>query len=566
VTKIAAGEVIERPASVVKELLENALDAGATRVAIDVEQGGVELIRVVDNGCGILPDDLPLAFASHATSKLADADDLFRVRSLGFRGEALASIGGVAQVTLQSRAAGAACGAEVACRGGTLSAVRPWNGAPGTRVEVRHLFYNTPVRRKFLRSAGTEMGHVSEAVTRLALAFPAVTWTLTHNGRSVFEVPVSAGLAERIGLFFGREVRDKLIPIEARQGEVRLFGFIADPACDRGNPRTQYLFVNSRWVRDRALSHALHEAYRGLLMVGRYCVAFLFLELPPDQVDVNVHPTKSEVRFRDSQPLYHLVLATVREALRRADLTATLQAPPWPVQPTRPPEAPRTQPPAPAHGPAPAESAPAPPRASTPAQALLTPETGHPPKAIQLHDSYLVVETADGMLVIDQHALHERILYEQWKARLGAGQVESQRLLVPEPVDLPPVQAAAALEHRAMLARIGLGVEEFGGTTVLVTSYPAILRRCAPAELLRTAVEHLAGADRAPTADRLLDDLLRLMACRAAIKAGDHLGAEEIAALMEHRHLADHTHHCPHGRPTALLFSKQELDRQFKRT
>src|SRR5947209_6170110 len=325
VSQIAAGEVIERPSSVVKELLENAIDAGSRRIDVEVEQGGVELIRVADDGCGIEPDDLDLAFQSHATSKLQDADDLFRIGTLGFRGEALASVGGVARVTLQSRPPERPCGAEVTCHGGHLSVVRAWNGAPGTRVEVRHLFYNTPVRRKFLRTTATEMGHVCESFTRLALAYPSLHLKLTHNGKLVYEVPATAGLLDRIGLFFGADVRERLYEVQAEQGRTTLAGYLADPACERGHARMQYLFVNGRWVRDRSLSHALQEGFRGLLMTGRYAVAFLFLELPPDQVDVNVHPTKTEVRFRDGQSLYHLMLGGVRERLRAADLTARLR-------------------------------------------------------------------------------------------------------------------------------------------------------------------------------------------------------------------------------------------------
>src|SRR5438067_2019333 len=327
VTKIAAGEVIERPASRVKELLENAIDAGARRIEIDLEQGGAELIRVVDDGCGSEPDALPLAFASHATSKLRDADDLFRIGTLGFRGEALASISGVAQVTLQSRPPERPDGAELTCHGGQLAPVRSWNGSPGTRIEVRHLFYNTPVRRKFLRTTATEVGHVCEAVTRLALSYPTLHLVLRHNGKLVHEVPGTAGLSDRIRLFFGAEVADRLYQLETGQGPVRLRGYVADPSCERGNAKLQYLFVNGRCVRDRSLGHALQEGFRGLLMTGRYAVAFLFLELPPEAVDVNVHPTKSEVRFRDGQALYHLVLSAVRERLRLADLTPRLHAP-----------------------------------------------------------------------------------------------------------------------------------------------------------------------------------------------------------------------------------------------
>ncbi len=608
ITKIAAGEVIERPASVVKELLENSLDAGGTRIDIDVEEGGAELIRVADNGGGIHPDDLLLAFSNHATSKLATADDLFCVRTMGFRGEALASIGGVAQVTLQSRTPSAPIGAELVCHGGVLTGPRPWNGAPGTRIEVRHLFYNTPVRRKFLRAPATEIGHICETVTRTALARPGLHLTLRHNGKAVYEVPAAAGLLDRVGLFFGKEVRAGLYAMDANQGPAHLYGFIADPGCDRGNGKLQYLFLNGRWIRDRSLLHALQEGYRGLLMTGRYAVALLFLDLPPDQVDVNVHPTKAEVRFRDANALYRLVLATVRNRLAEEKLVARLQAPasgPVFAFPSAPNGSALHEPRAAEHAPSlfsqpgfPAYSKhPAPPVTTVPQDggplapredsappaepeaphtappsdgtALAEPPDSPPPaaemKALQLHNAYLVLETPEGMLVIDQHALHERILFEQIKQRVAVGSLESQQLLIPEPVDLPAEQAALLLEQRVALATLGLGVENFGGGTVLVTRYPALLGKRSPSAILRSVVDHLAGRERLPTREQLLSDLMSLMACHAAVRAGDSLNAEEIAALVAQRHLAADAHHCPHGRPTALLFTRQDLDRQFRR-
>jgi DNA mismatch repair protein MutL len=586
VNQIAAGEVIERPASVVKELLENSVDAGSTRIDIEVEQGGTEVIRVVDDGCGICADDLPLAFASHATSKLRDAGDLFHIATLGFRGEALASIGGVAQVTLQSRPPDEERGAQMCCNGGDMTPVRPWNGAPGTRIEVRHLFFNTPVRRKFLRATSTEMGHVSEAFTRLALAHArphgkALHLTLRHNNKPVYDVPASAALRDRLGLFFGPEVSEQLYEVRCAAGPATLTGYIADPACERGTARTQYLFVNGRWVRDRSLGHALQEAYRGLLMTGRYAVAFLFLELPPDLVDVNVHPTKCEVRFRDAQALHHLVFSAVRQRLRDENLTARLQVPstvlptapvalpsepspfapgPWSLAPPPPPAPPLpflSAPPAPVAAPAPAPAA-------HPALPPNLPAPG-PSKVIQLYDAYLVVETEQGMLVIDQHALHERILFEQLKRRVRSGPLETQRLLIPEPVDLSAEQAARVLEQREALSELGLGVEDFGGGTVLLTSYPALLGRRTPQSVLRAVVDHLTSKEQVPSREVLFNDLLSLMACHAAVRAGDRLTPEEMEALIAQRALADDTHHCPHGRPTALLFSRHDLDRQFRR-
>lgn len=592
ITKIAAGEVIERPASVVKELLENSLDAGATRIDIDIEEGGSELIRVVDNGHGIHPDDLELAFSNHATSKLANADDLFAVRTMGFRGEALASIGGVAQVTLQSRQPDTEAGSEIIAKGGELSPIRVWNGTPGTRIEVRHLFYNTPVRRKFLRSPSTEMGHICEIFTRIALARPGIHLALKHNGKKVYEVTASSDLPERIGVFFGNEVRQQLYAIDVHQGPAHLFGYVADPACERGNAKAQYLFLNGRWIRDRSLGHALQEGYRGLLMTGRYAVAFLFLELPPDQVDVNVHPTKAEVRFRDANALYTLVLSAVRQRLTEQNLTSRMQPPspghfsngggpayftPRPVEATpslfaKPGFPSFTKHPAAMTPPGAAMQENASPTAvqDYPATSEMTPWDHAAPapevlNAIQVHNTYLVVETSDGMLVIDQHALHERVLFEQIKERLRQGTLESQQLLIPEPIELSAEQAALVLEQRIALGELGLGIEPFGGNTVLVTRYPAILGRRPPTEILQRVVDHLMSKERLPTREQLLSDLMSLMACHAAVRSGDPLTSDEIAALVEMRHLSNDTHHCPHGRPTALLFTRQELDRQFRR-
>ena len=326
VNKIAAGEVIERPASVVKELVENALDAGAARVDVSIQQGGIELIRVVDNGSGIAAEELELAVASHATSKIAEIDDLFRVGTLGFRGEALASIAAVSRLTIRSRTPHDQGGSEIEVVGGQASAVAPCGCAVGTQVEVRNLFFNTPVRRKFLRTTQTELGHASEALTRLALAMPDRHFTLRHNDRAMLDLP-AGGWSERIARCCGRELAESLIWIESSDGEVGLSGYVAHPSQSRSNNRMQYLFLNGRHIRDRALQHALGEAYRGLLMTGRYPIAFLALRMPPEMVDVNVHPTKLEVRFQDSGRLYSQLLATLRTKFLSTDLTTRVESP-----------------------------------------------------------------------------------------------------------------------------------------------------------------------------------------------------------------------------------------------
>jgi len=686
VNKIAAGEVIERPASVVKELMENSVDAGATRIDVAIEQGGLELIRVADDGRGIVADELTLAVASHATSKLRDGDDLFRVATLGFRGEALASIAEVSRLVLRSRTDESTAGAQLEVAAGHSLGVAPCGCPRGTTVEVRQLFYNTPVRRKFLRGTQTEMGHIGEAFTRLALANPHIHCTLRHNDRVLHDLPPTDDLRSRVANFFGADLARDLIAVESVDGEVRLAGYAANPTHSRGNPRMQYLFLNGRAIRDRALQHALGEAYRGLLLVGRYPIAFLSIDMPAEQVDVNVHPTKLEVRFQESGRLYSQLLGTLRTQFLKTDLTVHVQ-PPAADEGAAAHDSGRAEQlrrelvdwakgqlagslPAAAGGsmdgvgraggqslldlprvdaprsplelvslgrrwqgvglaaddePEPAELAQwgaegegrgsigavagaaalagtgtagtgaasdwmggnlaggAFGAAAVPGAGLLSAEAlaagGVDPRArvpaLQIHNRYLITESEEGVVVIDQHALHERILYEHLREKVLAGALESQTLLVPEPVDLGPAEAAAALGARDVLARLGVIVEPFGGDTVLVSSYPAMLANLNLAEILRAMVDRLlvseagTGDERSQGAELtrrdVLDELLHMISCKAAIKAGDRLTPEEIAALLQQRHLARDTHHCPHGRPTALVFTREELDRQFKR-
>src|SRR3954453_11022844 len=327
IKQIAAGEGVERPASVVKELLENAIDAGATGIDVTVERGGKDLIRVADNGNGMSPEDLPLAFLPHATSKLTEAEDLFRIATLGFRGEALAAIAEVSKVRCQSRQAEAAEGSEIAIDAGVSSPIRACGGPPGTVVEVRNLFFNTPVRRTFLKSDSTEAGHVAEMFTRVALAYPTVHHVFRSGGKVVYDLPAVTGIKERVAVSCGQELADSLLWVESRVEDIHLWGYVAHPSQSRSNVKGQFLFVGGRYVRDRSLGHALTEAFRGLLMVGRQPVAFLHLDLPPDQVDVNVHPTKVEVRFRDSPRIYSQLFSTIRNTFLSSDLHSRLQAP-----------------------------------------------------------------------------------------------------------------------------------------------------------------------------------------------------------------------------------------------
>ena len=637
--QIAAGEVIERPASVVKELMENAVDSGATRIDVTASGGGGELIRVVDNGCGIASDQLPLALACHATSKLETADDLFRIGTMGFRGEALASIAEVSRLMIRSRTADSQGGAEIQCNGGTISEVSPCGCPVGTTTEARNLFFNMPVRRKGLRNPQTEFGHIKEAFIRVALAMPQLDLTLNNGNKTVFDLSGSEPWQERIGRLFGRDLSDNLIWVESEDGDVRLCGYVAHPSHSRANNQMQYLFLNGRFIRDRSLQHALREAYRGLLLTGRFPVAFINLAMPPEQVDVNVHPTKIEVRFQNSSRHYSQLLSTLRTKFLSTDLHARIRSEEnndpsgahdedhagrlrrelvdWAKGevaevtrgetpssyrqvsfPMRESESSasvstggsleinrlgKTWEAAGRHA---SESPSILPHRCDSAHTQLHGQHSHiqgqsqicdnpncpaggvvnaNAKAVQVHNRYILAESEDGVMIVDQHALHERILYEQLRDRIAAGAIETQKLLVPEPVDLTPGESAVALQHRDLLARLGMNIEPFGGDTVLVAGYPAMLANINPAEILRALIEQiLAGGKNIEPAD-VLEELLHTIACKAAIKAGDHLSPSEVASLLEQRHLVKDAHHCPHGRPAALMFSKEELDKQFKR-
>lgn len=662
ISKIAAGEVVERPSSAVKEMLENSLDAQAQNITLELREGGRDFIRIVDDGVGIPADELPLAVASHATSKLTSADDLFRVQTLGFRGEAVASIAGVSEFRMLSRPKDQPTGAMIEVHHGEVQPVRECGCPFGTQVEVRNLFASVPVRRKFLKSKQTELGHVTEAVTRIALAFPHVGLKVIHNDRTVLERPAGLDRRTTIANLFGSQVADSLMPVELERDGYSVRGFAVAPDVDRPNSRCQYLFVNGRFIRDRSLGHAITEAYRGLIMTGRYPIVFLFVNMPADQVDVNVHPTKIEVRFQDPNRLYSLLLSALRTRFLASDLTPKLKAPRpsaaaeqsqarrdaineqfslstgaeeaqadlfaddrRPLPPTEEPIAPiertvmpslppviapsrpqkddgiarpsetslpdRTPfvapPPIPSQVPTPPPPitdwnrsplptpGPVPTPTSTSAPSLVA--TSREPfngqartdgpvlRALQIHNSYLVVEVPDGMLLVDQHALHERILYERLRQQVARQGVEVQNLLVPEPVELSTLQVGLLMEQREVLAEMGLLVEEFGNQCVLLQGFPAILRKIRPEPLLREIAGHLEEAGKVPSSDQLLEDLLNMAACKAAVKAGDPLTDEEIRELLRERHLVDDSHHCPHGRPTILHFTLRELEKQFKR-
>lgn len=802
INKIAAGEVVERPANVVKELVENSVDAGAKRIEIIVEKSGSDLIKIVDNGCGIAAEQLVLALSPHSTSKVVEAEDLFRIHTLGFRGEALASIAEISQLVLSSRTADSEAGAQIRSDGGVFDEIVPCGRPVGTTVEARNIFFNVPARRKFLKSPTTEFGHISEAVVRIALPRPDVHFILKHNGRTVYDLPATNDRKERIGRVFGSDVATRLVEIESEYKNVKVTGFVGLPDLSRGSQSLQYIFLNGRHIRDRALQHALTEAYRGLLVSGRHPVAFLNIATPPDFVDVNVHPSKLEVRFVDGQAIYASVLGAIRDKFLRSDLTSrpneaeldvaarrtqnafakdvaqerspsvatpnrpTLAAVPvsetpanepnaevrelrfvpdvdsrdpiaaldesvaeerrrdvlgWLTgksksnaarsnepsptsQPTQTPpsalhESPKTPnlshsdvidaanaaldeaaaldapqvdafperrptpptlgfgiggasefrkfpplaPSSSARGDSPqtsstvqtpeptfkagtfggtrdfnapvADKSPESPNSTQPNAD--SPEKAETPKStqpqffnaddladpaptnvslrervaannagrfrpnvplenqvaynaagkpvVQICRRYLAMEAKGGLAVVDQHALHERILYERLKANFSAGKLDAQRLLVPEVVDLTPTEHPIALENRELFANLGILVDDFGGTSVVVNGYPAILRAAAPSEIFLAALATLQrNRGKIERAD-LLDESLKQMACKAAIKAGDSLRPDAIVELIAAAEEELQSHHCPHGRPSTLVFSAQEIDKLFKR-
>jgi DNA mismatch repair protein MutL len=612
VNRIAAGEVIERPASVVKELVENALDAGAMNIVVEVEDGGRELIRVMDDGAGIPAEELPLAFASHATSKLQSDEDLFAINTMGFRGEALASIGAVSHARILSRTAASSGSAhEIFNRGGAISDVQAAAGNVGTTIEIRNLFFNTPARRKFMKGSATEFGYISETLLRTALPQPNVSVKLLHNGRAALDLPATTE-DERLLAAWPKEFREQRLPIKSRDAEVRLRGIIGLPETARPTAKYQHIFLNGRPIRDKFIQHALREAYRGLTEPGRHPSAILLLELPPGDVDVNVHPTKAEVRFRDSGRIHGLVQAVVREKLlasdlspvavpmrtdvderRRLDMQSKLAAffrgespvahPASPDTPGATRDESLTFLPPPQTSPSfefdtsrssiagkdePAlQDSSASLSNDSAANVSESVATNRPSsQAIQLHNSYLVAQSEDGLVIIDQHALHERIMFEELLARLTRGPLESQRLLIPATLAASSRQLAMLDQIQSLLQRLGIEISSFGPTTIAVQSFPSFLERLDPAEFVRELLERGEQELLDLHEEALLHKILDMMACKAAVKAGDSLSPLEIDALLARRELVERSSNCPHGRPTTLRLSLKDLEKQFKRT
>lgn len=615
INQIAAGEVVERPASVVKELVENAIDAGASRVDIDLEEGGVRLIRIRDNGSGIAPEQLPLAVSRHATSKIADLDDLESVATLGFRGEALPSIASVSRFTLSSRRAHDEHGSALQIEGGKIGEVTPRAHAPGTTVEVRELFYNVPARRKFLRAERTELGHIEEWLRSLALARPDVELRVSHNGKASRrykpgDLYSDARLAETLGEDFANQA----VRVDHSGAGLRLHGWIAQPHYSRASADQQYLYVNGRSVRDRSVAHAVKMAYGDVLYHGRQPAYVLFLELDPTRVDVNVHPAKHEVRFRDSRLVHDFVYRTLKDAL--ADTRAGMSAQEIGAGPVHPADAEAAatassagasgfglvRGPAPGAGsgggggfsgwrpqqplglqvadapaayaalyatPAGAERAAAlPPMPTENGLPVTSAEAGVPPLGYaiaQLHGIYILAENAEGLIVVDMHAAHERIGYERLKnAHDGIG-LQSQPLLVPITLAVGEREADTAESEAETLAALGFEVTRAGPGSLHVRSIPALLAHAEPEGLLRDVLTDLREHGQSRRVASARDELLSTMACHGAVRANRRLTVPKMNALLRDMEITERSGQCNHGRPTWARFSLAEIDRWFLR-
>ena len=585
--QIAAGEVVERPASVVKELVENAIDAGARRIGVVVELGGKKLIHVDDDGEGMVAEDVRLAVERHATSKIRRADDLAGIATLGFRGEALPAIASVSHFLLRSRARGTASGAEIRVNAGAIASVAEVGMPEGTSVEVADLFYNLPARRKFLKSDAAESAQISRIVTQIALCYPEIGFTLTSAGRTVLECPPVGALRDRLYQLYGD--RTDLIEVRRDTGEVTLMGFVAalaeqGPLGEPGGGPTrgpQNVFVNRRVVRDRTISHAIIDAYSVASIKERSPEVHLFLSMPYTAVDVNVHPTKAEVRFRDQSYVHEVIRRTLGDALGRGP------APEWQL------EGPRTGAPAAVTLPLPTGYAATYPSrwttdaaASTPPSDLrtvvpqdapsplrpLAPGTEASVPAIrpmialgQFRDTFIIAVDAEGIAIIDQHVAHERVLFERIVQRLTAGRLESQRLLEPMLVELSPGARQGLAAHAAELERLGFELEEFGGGAVRVASYPTLLGREDCEAAIRALAEDLEGLDRGAPVEEALRRIAATMACHAAVKANYPLTAEKMAHILAELRQTAYSTICPHGRPVMLRLTRREVEKNFQR-
>ena len=568
--QIAAGEVVERPASIVKELIENSLDAGATSVTVEIEGAGTGLIRVLDNGVGIHHEDMRLALERHATSKITTTDDLLSITSMGFRGEALASVASVARTTLTSRAVGSDRAWALTVDGGEEKRHAPAAHPQGTAVEIRDLFFNTPARRKFMKTERTEVAHISETVRRLALANPGVSFELKHGSRTVERLPATKVLVDRIEKLLGRDFLAEAVEVDERQEELRLHGWIGSPTYTRRTADQQHLFVNARYVRDKVVSHAIRQAYRDVIFHGRQPVFVVYLEIPPEAVDVNVHPTKHEVRFRDSRQVHDFIFGRLNRALRdvRAGSSNDLIKNTGVAMNSTEPKAPAWV------------------QASFPRQLSVQVEGGasafvteerdtvyaddrvFPPLGYalaQLGGAYILAENEEGLVIVDMHAAHERITYEKMKSASSEQTLVKQRLLVPLSLEVTRREADVVEALTEEFGRLGIGLERLGPSTIRVQEVPSLIGTADAAELVRDVLGELVEYGRSDSLAEHRDSLLATMACHGSIRANRRLAIEEMNALLREMERTENAGQCNHGRPTFHVQNLADLDRLFLR-
>jgi DNA mismatch repair protein MutL len=580
VNQIAAGEVVERPAAVAKELIENALDAGAGDITVEAEAGGKHLVRVADNGSGMGRDDALLALERHATSKIRSGDDLAAITTLGFRGEALPSIAAVSRLTLVTRTPDDAAGTVITVEAGRITDVREGARSPGTTFEVRQLFYNVPARRKFLKSTETELRHLSRLFIEYALAYPECAFLFKHDGQEVYRLPKVGQLADRARGIFGKQMIDKCLPVAWQDAGITVTGLAGKPEIARTTSAQMTMYVNRRVIASRLVNHAVMEGYHTLLQKGQYPFAILCLALDPGKVDVNVHPTKREVRFTDDQLVHRAVAQAVRETLSGADLMPRISLPAAPpvgpaagYSPTRVTQSITSYAQRQANSPdrPPQQELFMHPSALPHLTVRETPQRAEPRTTDeylghiwQLHDSFIFAQVKGGVLVIDQHAAHERILYEEIAGQLAAESKTAQQLLFPVTLELSHPEFLLAQEVLPILQDLGFGIRAFGGTTVVVDAIPTSVRNWREGKMLVDILDEMLQHGRA--ASGLKERLAASYACKAAVKAGDPLKPEEMSHLINRLFTTSNPYTCPHGRPAVIKMTIEELNRLFGRT
>ncbi len=591
INMIAAGEVIERPANVVKELLENSIDANANKISLNIEDGGKKLIKITDNGKGMDADDLRTAFEPHATSKIKDPKDLDNIATMGFRGEALASIAQVAQLKATSRPHNQIQANTIEIDHGRQNPLTPCSADIGTTIEVRNLFYKIPARKKFLRTANTEMTHINEHFIRIALAHPQLDMTLTHNNRQTQRILPGQSIPQRIETLLGPAAGADLLQTSSKEKDLTINAFLAKPHAARSNSKYQYVFLNKRYIKDRFISHAIRQAYRGLIEHDKFPVVFIFMQMDPSRFDVNVHPTKIEVRFENSNLVHSQILAVIRNKLLSTNLDtkgSLPKSPPIPIKehqtPPKDPE--RAQrinaamqsffkknsavtgsqqnlnfrPSKPSFNPSPNP---------TPDNVNNYQTTAQLPtdrKFIQIHNSYILTQTENGLSIIDQHALHEKILYVKMRNAIEKQPLQSQNLLMPETIELNNAKINLIKNNSDLFESLGIKTEPFGPSEIAVHAFPTILQKIDITTFINDTIDMIEDETIGTDKEKLLHKILDLASCKAAIKANQPLSDDEIQQLLNDKQLLAESNRCPHGRPTTIEFSISQLEKQFKRT